>query len=366
MATKKRALLFTQDMAGGGAERVMAHLANGLTDLGIEVSFALCQKTGPNLKLLSEQVTIYDLQQPKVMSSLVEFLAVCEHVKPDAVLSALNQPNVVAIRAQKRTGIPTTITLHNDISSYIQAGKGIKRRLMPFFAKLFYPQSSHVVSCSQGLANDFSRVIPRLKGRIQVIYNPVVAPNLFERAAETPEHEWVNGDQPLVVAFGRLDPQKDFGNLIRAFGMMQKVKPSRLLIYGEGPEREGLQALIKSLGLESNVQLPGFTSNPYAFMRNATVLAMSSMSEGLPTVLIEGLAAGSNIVSTNCPSGPDEILDGGRLGALVPVNDSGALAQALIQAITNPRPPASPDEYQRYLISHASLQYAKVLFPGEF
>jgi glycosyltransferase involved in cell wall biosynthesis len=154
-------------------------------------------------------------------------------------------------------------------------------------------------------------------------------------AAEPLEHPWFRPGEPAVIlALGRLVPQKDFGMLIRAFAQVRRARAARLLILGEGPERDGLAAAIAENGLQDDVQLPGWTVNPYPYMARSRLFVLSSRWEGLPTVLIEALFCGVEVVSTDCPSGPREILDGGRYGALVPVGDVDALAEAMERALS--------------------------------
>jgi glycosyltransferase involved in cell wall biosynthesis len=167
-----------------------------------------------------------------------------------------------------------------------------------------------------------------------VIYNPVITPSLLAQAKLPPNHPWyAPGEPPVILGVGRLTRTKDFPTLIRAFAELRRERAVRLLILGEGEEREALGQLARELGVARDVGLPGFQENAAAFMAGARVFALSSVGEALPTVLIEALAAGARVISTDCPSGPREILQDGRLGALVPVGDAGALAQAMSDAL---------------------------------
>lgn len=147
----------------------------------------------------------------------------------------------------------------------------------------------------------------------------------------------------MILGVGRLTPAKDYPNLIRAFGLVKQQRDARLMILGEGELRPELEALVDELGLNDSVALPGFVDNPYAYMAHASVFALSSFWEGLPTVLIEAVGIGTPVVSTDCKSGPREILDGGKYGILVPVQDSDALASGILDAMESPRRPL-PDE----------------------
>jgi len=177
----------------------------------------------------------------------------------------------------------------------------------------------------------------------------VVTPDLFRRADEPVEHPWLQpGQPPVLLGVGRLTRQKNFPNLIRAFARVRTQQPSRLMILGEGEDRSALETLIAELGLQGEVSLPGFVQNPYAYMKRAAMFVLSSDWEGLPTVLIEALALGTPVVSTNCPSGPMEILRGGVLGRLVPMQDAEALAQAITASLSEPFKPVLEAAYADY------------------
>jgi glycosyltransferase involved in cell wall biosynthesis len=150
--------------------------------------------------------------------------------------------------------------------------------------------------------------------------------------AEAPMKDpWLaGGEPPVILGVGRLATQKDFSTLLHAFARVRSQRPARLLILGEGDKRFELEALAQNLGLARDVRLPGYADNPFAYMRRCSVFVLSSAYEGLPTVLIEAMACGAPVVSTDCPSGPAEILEGGRYGCLVPIGDPDAMASAIL------------------------------------
>jgi glycosyltransferase involved in cell wall biosynthesis len=169
---------------------------------------------------------------------------------------------------------------------------------------------------------------------VQVIYNPVITQAALAVARQKPDHPWLGPNQPpVILGAGRLTAQKDFGTLIRAFAKLRQQERARLIILGEGEDRPGLEALAEELGVRPEVDLPGFRADAMAYMAHSALFVLSSAWEGLPTVLIEALAAGTPVVATDCPSGPDEILQGGRLGTLVPVGDHLQLAEAMLDTL---------------------------------
>jgi glycosyltransferase involved in cell wall biosynthesis len=169
---------------------------------------------------------------------------------------------------------------------------------------------------------------------VQVIHNPVVTPELYRLAAEPVDHPWFGcADVPVILGVGRLNSAKAFDTLIRAFSLIRQQIPARLLILGEGEDRASLESLVQQLGLQQDVQLPGFVANPFAYMRVCSLFVLSSRWEGFGNVLAEALACGARVISTDCPSGPAEILANGRFGRLVPVDDAAALADGVITSL---------------------------------
>jgi glycosyltransferase involved in cell wall biosynthesis len=201
----------------------------------------------------------------------------------------------------------------------------------------FYSWADNIVPVSQGIADDLTKMSRRPLKNMSVIYNPVVTPELLAKAKEPIDHPWFAlGEPPVILGIGRLHQQKDFPTLIRAFALVRQKRSARLMLLGEGPDRDKLEALIKKLDLTNDIALPGFVHNPYAFMSKASVFVLSSLYEGLPTVLIEAIALGTKVISTDCPSGPAEILDSGRYGSLVPVGDIQALAETILTTLNKP------------------------------
>jgi glycosyltransferase involved in cell wall biosynthesis len=227
---------------------------------------------------------------------------------------------------------------------------------MPHLIKIFYPWADAIVANSRGVAEDLMKLTGLPRDKIQVIYNPVVTPELFAKAEEPLDHPWFRpGEPPVILGVGRLTQQKDFPTLIRAFALVRKERPARLMILGEGEERPKLEALVRELRLEEDVALPGFVENPYKYMKRAAVFVLSSKWEGLPTVLIEALALGTQVIATNCPSGLEEVLEGGRWGRLVSVGDFAGLAQAILDRLNNARSGNTSGQVE-YAIQRFSLE----------
>jgi glycosyltransferase involved in cell wall biosynthesis len=170
-----------------------------------------------------------------------------------------------------------------------------------------------------------------------VVRNPVITSQLLTAAEAPAPHPWLEDSGiPVILGAGRLTLQKDFQTLLKAFAQLRKNRPCRLIILGDGRQKSPLTELAEQLGISADLAFPGFTSNPYAYMRRADLFALSSRWEGSPNVLTEAMALGIPVVSTDCPSGPNEILDQGRIAPLVPVGDHQALAEAMLQVLDSP------------------------------
>lgn len=338
-----RVALFLPTLRGGGAERNFLRLAQGLAARGIDVTVVVAQTGGPNQAWVPEDVRFVDLEVrllPVAAAPLARYL---RRDRPDILLSALNGANVAALAARSlaRVDMPVVVTERNTLTAWVRGARGFQNRwLIPWLVRRFYPRADAIVGVSRGVADDLAQFLGLPSERILSIPNPVVDARLEEMASESIPIEWDTriGDAPLVISVGRFVPQKDHELLLRSFReVCERVPDARLALLGDGDERERIDRLIDELDLRDSVDVVGFQANPYAWMARADVLALSSRFEGLPTVLIEALACGARVVSTDCPSGPREILEHGRWGRLVPVADREALADALVASLQEGR-----------------------------
>jgi len=358
--------LFLPSLRGGGAERVMVHLARGFAERGLKVDLVLAKAEGPYLKEVPDSVRVVDFNSSRVLWSLPKLVGYLRRERPKALLSALDHANIIALWARAIACVPTrvVVSVHNTTHLATAHGHNLRGRMTPFLIPLFYPWADKVVAVSEGVADDLMRFTGFARGRIQVIYNPVVTPELFVKTEELVNHLWFRpGEPPVIVGVGRLSEEKDFPTLLKAFTLVRRERPARLMILGEGEDRPKLEALIEELGLEEDVALPGFVDNPYKYMKRAAVLVLSSRWEGLPTVLIEALALGTPVVSNDCPSGPREVLEDGKWGMLVPVGAVEALAEAILKTLENPHVPKGARErmLERFSLRTAVDTYLEVL-----
>jgi glycosyltransferase involved in cell wall biosynthesis len=359
--------IFLPSLSGGGAERSMLNLAHGVAERGYPVDLVLAQAKGPYLSGVQKSVRIVDLKASRVMASLPALVRYLRDEQPEALVSALNYANVVALWARRLAGVPKRVLVNeqNTVSSSAFNSAKRRQRLVPYLMKRFYPWADYIIGNSQGVAEDLSEVLGLPRQRVKILYNPVVTPEVQQKAEASLEHPWFQLDQPpVILAVGRLTKQKDFPTLIRAFAQVLPTRSARLMILGEGVDRPMLEALVKELGLQDHVSLPGFVNNPYAYMRRAALYVLSSRWEGLPTVLIEALYCGVPIVATDCPSGSREILADGQHGVLVPVGDVTALSQAIGAGLAGKTPRPTEQSWHPYSMEAVVDQYVGLLLNG--
>ena len=359
--------IFLTYLRGGGVERVILNLARGFVEQGLSVDLVLVREEGEFLSLVPPEVRIVNLNGKRLISSIPALVRYLQQNKPVALLSAMQDINLVALWSRRLAGVSTrvVVSVHNTVSQESQNSAQLKRRFAPYLARLFYPWADAIVTVSQGSAEDLVR-LGLSSERIRVIYNPVVTPEVFEKVAEPIDHPWFEpGSPPVILGVGRLAKQKDFPTLIRAFAQVRQHRPARLMILGEGQERPEIEALVQELGIGKDVDLPGFVANPYAYMASSAVFVLSSLFEGLPTVLIEAIAGGTKVVSTDCKSGPAEILSNGQYGKLVSVGDFNGIAEAILSSLEEP---PNPEVLQRraadFSLDKAVAQYRQVLQVG--
>jgi len=267
-----------------------------------------------------------------------------ETYRPDVILSALPYANLIAIWAKQMSGsnVPIVVSERNVLSTECAAPSNFRKwrwRYLPGVVRRAYPGADAVITVSRDVAEDLVTAIGLKKSLVTTIHNPVVDDDLRARMQQALQHPWFTPDAvPVILAVGRLTEQKDFATLLRAFAQIHAQRNARLLILGEGKLRKDLEDLANTLGIKEDVAMPGFVENPFQYMARASVLVLSSQYEGLPGVVIQALACGCPVVSTDCPGGSREILEDGKIGALVAVGDADAMALAILSQLDNPTP----------------------------
>lgn len=357
-----RIALFFHDLGIGGAERVMLLLAQGFIEAGHPVDLVLARAEGPLLSEVPPQARIIDLDTRNPFLMFVRLMEYLRKERAGALLSPFEVTSVVAILAKKisrvTTRIVVRISVHLSRNKRTAQWKKIVERLVVSKA---YPLADGIVTVSQGVAEDLAAYAGIPLERVNVIYNPIIPEQLLQAADQSVSHPFfVDHQCPVILGAGRLTEQKDFSTLIRAFDIVRRRVSSRLIILGDGEERLALENLIRSSGLQDLVDLPGFEVNPFAFMKRASVFVLSSKWEGLPNVLIQALACNCPVVSTDCLSGPSEILQGGEYGYLVPVGDAEAVAVAIEAVLKGEIRKPSAGWLKQYKLDAVVSQYKAV------
>ena len=349
---------------GGGAERVLINLASGFVKCGYKVDFVLGKAWGPHVTKIPPEITVVNLNASGLRASIWKLAQYLKQKKPQALIAGMHFANEAAILAKRlvKTNTVVIVTEHNTLTHSLKHKKNKKKNIIPHTIRLLYPWADGIVTVSKGATASLTEISSLPSEKIKTIYNPVVAPDLYTKANADIDHPWFQpGAPPVIVGVGKLEPQKDFPTLIRAFARVRRQMDCRLAILGWGPDLDKLQEYTAEIGVQEDVDLMGYVDNPYPYMARAQMFTLSSAWEGLPTVLIEALALGKPVVSTDCPSGPREILQGGKYGTLTPVGDDTALASA-IGDVLNQRPQRDVSEWlHQFSVEASTSQYLDLI-----
>jgi len=344
---------------------MIANLARGLVDLGTRVDVIPVKMESTHLGALPPSVRIMNLGSSHTLGCLPGLIRYLRSERPDALLAAKDRANSTAVLARRLAGGPTRVVLRmgTTVSGALAGRSRLKERFWYFRMRLLYPSADAVVAVSKGVADDLQGHAKLSHSLLRVIQNPVITPELMTMAEEPVDHPWFREHAvPVVLGVGRLTRQKDFPTLLKAFALVREKRPCHLTILGEGHGRVLLESIAEDLGVKEDVLMPGFVGNPYAYMSRAAVFVLSSLWEGSPNVLTEALALGTPVVSTDCPSGPREILENGRFGPLVQIGDPDALARAILSTMDSP-PEKSllKNAVRAYTLEESSRKYLEVL-----
>jgi glycosyltransferase involved in cell wall biosynthesis len=364
MSRRAHVALFIPTFEAGGAERVMIRLAQGLVAQGHQVDLLVLSDHGPYRVEVDARVNVINLGVTRALLGILPLTRYLRSRRPKTLLSAIFHANFIATMAGRLSGTDTRIVIaeHNTLGLIKSTVGSLQWLIFQLALRVTYPRADAVVCVSAGVAAGLAAVMPHLRPKLSVIGNPVVTDDVLRMSREPLEHPWlVSNHVPLILAAGRLIPAKGFDVLIVALAQVLRCQTAKLLILGEGPERPALQALIDKHGLSDHVCLFGFATNPYAWMSKVDLFVLASRHEGLPGALIEAMACGCRVVATDCRHGPDEILERGTWGRLVPVGDASALAHAIVEELNSKRTINTASRAQDYHLSRVILAYEKVL-----
>jgi glycosyltransferase involved in cell wall biosynthesis len=345
-------------MDDGGAERVMLQLGKSFAARGHEVDLVVAVPGGPLESQVPASLRRIDLRAKRSIQGLPPLARYLRREKPRALLSTLEHSNLLAVWARylSLSGVRVVLREANVILPDV---RGWKARVERLLMRGFYRAASAIVAVSESVADSLVNGLGLSRALIRTIYNPVVTDDIAQKASAPLEDPWFTG--PLILGVGRLVAQKDFATLIRAFALVKKTRPAKLAILGEGADRPALEALARELQVESDVRLYGYDHNPFRYMQRSTVFALSSIFEGLPGALIQAMACGCRVISTDCPGGSREILSG--QGPLVPMRDPRALAGGINTLLDDAEknPGRARYDIRRFTEEAAVEQYLEVM-----
>jgi glycosyltransferase involved in cell wall biosynthesis len=363
-------LFYTRQLHNGGVDRVVFNLAEEFLRRGITSSIVV-DKDNPHspFRTLIPAGVGYDvLEAQGPIARLFKLRRYIRQSRPAAVMCvSFGFPNLYAVVVRWTAGVRFRLMLTEHCFPSVDcAGPKPWQSRYWFFplAHYLYPFADRIVAVSKGTALDLAKVIRIDPDSIACVYNPIISDALIVQSKEAVDHPWFSGDGlPVIIAVGRLEPQKNFSLLIRAFARVRAQMPARLVILGDGGERDMLAGLISQLELEDDVTLMGFVPNPHAYVARATLMVLSSDFESLANVVIEALAVGTPVIATDCPSGPAEALNRGAFGTLVPVGDLERMSAAMLEVLRERPAPIARSWLDQFSTQNVADRYLALLAP---
>lgn len=358
---------FLPALSFGGIEANTIRLAKSFIEKGYDIELLLGRAQGEYLERIDKSLKVINFNKKRSIGMIYSLVRYMKKEKPDIVYTGGEQANIILMLAKllsPKTKVIISIRTNLTVE-YKETERIIKKKLYPLLSKYLYKLADSIVTVSKGVADDVNKFLNLPKSKLTVIYNPIIDDEIFNLMEQRNSHPWLNDDQyKVIVSVGRLVNQKNFSLLIKAFKKVKEQLPeAKLIILGEGPEKQKLKYLIEELEMEKDVTLEGFVQNPYSYMKKSDLFVLSSKWEGFGNVIVEALATGTPVVSTKCPSGPDEILENGKFGYLVNLNDVEQMSTAILHELSTP----SADEKKRkaraekFSVESATIQYIKLM-----
>jgi glycosyltransferase involved in cell wall biosynthesis len=355
----KSLVIYLPQMANGSIETGLLHMAPHFARYGYDVTFLVHEA-----KIKTNGFRLISFNRKRSLTCLLPLMRFLRQEKPDILLSNLSHNNIITIWAKLLTRSATKIIAvhHNALSAESLHKDNWQYKILPLITRLFLKKADAVIGVSQGVADDLIRTAKLNAARVHTIYNPIIDNDFYQRMAEPVTHPWLKDKTiHVILGVGRLVKQKDFATLISAFALALRQRDMRLIICGEGPLLYQLQAQAVALGIADKIDFAGYKTNILPFMREASVMVLSTLNEGFGNVLAEALACGTPVISADCPHGPSEILDRGHYGKLVPVGEPQTMANAIVETLTNPpSPEALQKRGQEFSVQRAADDYLKL------
>ncbi|MDY7025841.1 MAG: glycosyltransferase [Pseudomonadota bacterium] len=351
--------IFISDFYAGGVSRMMVNLSNGIASKGHTMDLLICFRDAPFFENINSSVNVIQLDKSACMATQVsEYLANSE---PRVLMTAMVRDHLTAQTAKSQLGHCNTKLYARSGTNYfeeIRTTTFLKRAKQRKLICKAYQNTDEVIAVSKGVADGLNKLCNIPLNKIHTPKNPTVTPYIQEQASQTISHPWFEEKEPVIVSVGGLNKRKNFELLIDAFAAVNQTHPCKLMILGNGKRLARLQARAEKLNIIDRIAFLGFIENPYPYMKQAAMTILSSNREGSPNVLAESLSLHTPLVSTDCPSGPREILDGGKYGVLVPMKDVKAMTAGIIKVLGTQWPATLFDEaVEPYLLKNSVRDY---------
>lgn len=376
MQQRPKIAFLTAYLSTGGAERVTINIANAFFRKDFEVQIVAASIVPQSLSLLPKELKVFDLNNSKPLDSpsfykntrsLIKYIRA---EKPDVVLSTSDYLNIALVFARffSRKKFKIIVAQQVHVSAYLQELPRLNRIFVSAIQRMVIRHADLVLGVSEGVVRDLQdryRVPAARRKKFHAIHNPLFEERIIQMSTEPIAEKAFNTNAVKLITVGRLVKQKDHETLFRAFALtITQIPGAVLFVVGVGGEESRLRKLAADLGIASQVIFLGYTQNPYAYVAKCDLFVLSSQYEGFGNVIVEALATGTNVVSTDCPSGPAEILDNGAYGFLSPVGDAAQLSQTILTALHNPKPAALLQERAReFGIDAIARKYMDVVLP---
>jgi glycosyltransferase involved in cell wall biosynthesis len=345
----------------GGAERVFVTLANEFNlNKKTEVLIFVNGTSNESNFILNKNVKVFSSDYTNFFFKLFELVKLINFEKPKVVISALDNGNLFSLLSSffVHKKIDFHITIHSNLSQVNKIENAKKGKLARYLLTFLYHRAKSIITVSNGVNQDFRNFFKNNGVTVKTIYNPIVNKDLIRLSNEKINSNFIPKlNDVKIVSVGRFVEAKNFELLIESFAILRSKIECTLLLIGDGPLLHKYELLIEKYFLKNDIIFLGFLSNPYNFIKASDLFVLSSSYEGLPTVLIEAMACGTKVVSTDCPSGPREILEDGLWGKLVPVGDKQALADAMYDSIMDKHAPNVKKRANDFSVEIAAKKY---------
>lgn len=358
-----RIALFSPNLAGGGAERIISILANCLSEAGFSVDLILVKAKGPYLKQIPASVNIIDFNRTKASLSFFKLVSYLIRQRPNILFTSHIHTSTIALWASRASGRSTKVIVRQP--TMLRPLFGSKTFASLARQKIFLwsvkKWANKIVVTSQAMADEFFLLSNVEKYKVSIINNPLPIHSVIESSNEPLNNRWLNSKEtPVVLAVGRLEPVKSHETLIEAMALVRNEVDAKLIILGDGPLRTKLQDLVEQLNLQNHVEMPGFTKNPFKYMKRCDVFVMSSLWEGFPNVILEAMACGAKVVATDCEGGTAEILENGKWGELVEVNNSIEMAGKICEVLKTKERHCANERVGDFAVDNIINQYREL------